>query len=196
MEPFNAPARRRRKAVAASGGANCARGFTLVEAMVTIAVAGILTAVAAPSLNRFVLNNHRTSAVNDLVVSVQLARSEAVRRGRRVGLCPANSAGTECIESTQWQAGWIVYAITADGDEVIRSFPALEGLDISSDEPAFIYPPPTDPLSADDAPNLSLWTLNDSRGAAERRYVDVLPSGRPRVLCPGPSPAYAPLPCS
>lgn len=196
MDPIKTPASRCRKSVAPRHVGQRVRGFTMVEAMVTLAIAGILTAVAAPSLNRFILNNQRTTAVNDLVVSVQLARSEAVRRGRRVAICPSNGAGTDCIDSTDWKGGWIVYAITGDDDEVIRSFPALETVNVASDEPNFIYPPPTDVLGGADAPNLSLWTVSDSRGPAESRYVDVLPSGRPRVLCPGPSPGFAPHPCT
>lgn len=172
------------------------RGFTLVEAMVTIAVAGILTAVAAPGLNRFMLNNQRTTVVNDLVMSVQLARSEAVRRGQRVAICAANSAGDECIDSLDWQGGWIVYAITNDGDEVLRTFPAIDNLDITSDTALFVYPPPLNaPADPDDA-NLSEWVVSDARGLKERRYVDILPSGRPRALCPGAAPSYSPHPCA
>lgn len=173
-----------------------ARGFTLVEAMVTLAVAGILTAVAAPGLNRFMLNNQRTTVVNDLVMSVQLARSEAVRRGQRVAVCAANADGDACTESLDWTGGWMVYAITADGDEILRSFPAVENLDITSNTAVFIYPPPLNaPADPADA-NLSQWTVSDSRGAKERRYVDILPSGRPRAMCPGAAPSYSPHPCA
>lgn len=177
-------------------GRRPARGFTLVEAMVTIAVAGILTAVAAPGLHRFMLNNQRTTVVNDLVMSVQLARSEAVRRGQRVAICAANAAGTECVDSLAWKGGWIVYAITTDGDEVLRTFPAIDNLDIASDTALFVYPPPLNaPADPDDA-NLSEWIVSDARGPGERRYVDILPSGRPRALCPGAQPSDSPHPCA
>lgn len=84
-------------------------GFTLVELMVTIAVAGVLLALAVPGFQRYVLDAKRSEVVNELVNSFQLARSEAIRRGQEVGIC-ASSNGTACSSnSTDWSQGWMVF---------------------------------------------------------------------------------------
>lgn len=165
------------------------RGFTVIEALITVAILAILLALAAPSFAKFIKDNRRASAVNDLIVSVQIARSEATRRGQRVVVCPSNDAQTACAvteddEPVDWSGGWIVHAITAGGPEVIRVFPATPQVMISSDRARFIYPPPTDRLGTSEPPNLALWTVMDDRGSEHARFVDVLPSGRPRTLCP------------
>lgn len=63
------------------------RGFTLVELMITIAVAAILLAIAIPGFRDLILRNELTTATNDWVAAVNLARSEAVRRGVPVVVC-------------------------------------------------------------------------------------------------------------
>lgn len=159
-------------------------GFTVIEALIAVAILAILLALAAPSFAKFVKDNRRASVVNDLIVSVQIARSEATRRGQRVVVCPSNDAQTACADDTDWSGGWIVYAITAGGPELIKVFPATPLVMISSDQARFIYPPPTDRLGTSEPPNLALWTVMDDRGGKHARFVDVLPSGRPRTLCP------------
>ncbi|MDR1424031.1 MAG: GspH/FimT family pseudopilin [Azoarcus sp.] len=65
------------------------RGFTLIELMATIAVAGIMLAVAAPGLANLMRQNRIATASSDLVGSMTYTRGEAVRRGKAVSLCPA-----------------------------------------------------------------------------------------------------------
>jgi len=53
-------------------------GFTIIELMLTIAIAAVLLAVAVPSYTNMVLNNCLTAKTNMLVTAMQLARSTAV----------------------------------------------------------------------------------------------------------------------
>lgn len=71
------------------------RGFTLVELMVTIAVAAILMAIATPSFTSLINSNRLTSSSNEMVAVIQIARMEAVRLNTTVGVCGGcNGAGS------------------------------------------------------------------------------------------------------
>jgi type IV fimbrial biogenesis protein FimT len=85
-------------------------GFTLIELMVTIAVAGVLLAVATPNLRTFMQNNRLSSAANDMLRSFQIARSEAVKRQQNVVVCgSANPTDANPTCSYVAFSGWIVF---------------------------------------------------------------------------------------
>jgi type IV fimbrial biogenesis protein FimT len=90
-------------------GSNCiaavrqARGFTLVELMITIFVAFILLALALPSFRAVIMSNHVTESTNSLLTDLNLARSEAVHRGTLVALINNNG-----VSSSDWSGGWKV----------------------------------------------------------------------------------------
>ncbi len=86
-------------------------GFTLIELMITLVVAGIVLTVAVPSLQDMVISNRVATEVNSLVASLNKARSEAIKKGDSVSLC-ASSNGTSC--SGGWSAGWIIFDDTDD----------------------------------------------------------------------------------
>jgi type IV fimbrial biogenesis protein FimT len=62
------------------------RGFTLIELLVTLAVAAVILALAAPSFSNLVAQNRITTQTNVLIGGLNLAKSEAVRRGYAVAL--------------------------------------------------------------------------------------------------------------
>lgn len=63
------------------------KGFTLVELLVTVAVAAILMVVAVPNFNRMILSNRLSAAANDVVLAVNTARMEAIKRNATLLLC-------------------------------------------------------------------------------------------------------------
>jgi len=85
------------------------RGFTLIELMVTLTVAAIILGIAAPNMRTFILNNRISSAANDLLRSIQTARTEAPKRQQFVVIC-MTANGTSCATSNY--IGWIVFEDT------------------------------------------------------------------------------------
>ncbi len=56
------------------------RGFTLVELLITVVVIAILLALATPSFRGLLDRNTTTATANDILSSILLARSEAIKR--------------------------------------------------------------------------------------------------------------------
>jgi type IV fimbrial biogenesis protein FimT len=82
-------------------------GFTLVELMVTIAVAALLVSIAAPSFRDMSVRNRLSTYTSDLIASINFARSEAVHRGSSVSICHSEDGAT-C--SGGWNDGWLTFA--------------------------------------------------------------------------------------
>ncbi|NML87024.1 GspH/FimT family pseudopilin [Polaromonas sp.] len=77
------------------------RGFTLIELMVTLAIAAVLLLVAIPSMTAYKRNAELTSATNTLLSAINGARGEAMKRGMYAMVVPADGA--------DWNTGWIVF---------------------------------------------------------------------------------------
>ena len=85
-----------------------ARGFTLMELLVALAIAAILFAIGVPTFRNVATGSQLSSAANDLLASIQLARSEAIKRNVEVSICPS-SDGLVCDLGEDWEIGWIVH---------------------------------------------------------------------------------------
>lgn len=81
----------------------------MIELIVVVSIVGILMAIGVPSY-RYVTNSNRVSSeVNSLLLDMQFARSEALKEGRTVTVCPSDD-GTSCkANSVNWHIGWIVF---------------------------------------------------------------------------------------
>lgn len=100
----------------------CSGGFTLIEMMITIAIAAILMAFAVPSFQQIVINNRISAQTNDFVSGLALARSEAIKRGASARV---TAAGTD------FSSGWTIWAdtngnATFDAGEELRVHEALK----------------------------------------------------------------------
>ena len=158
-----------------------ARGLTLVELMITIAVASILLSLAVPSFTTSIRNNRMVTDINELHASLSFARSEAVKRDRNVTMC-RSSNGSSCTGN--WQDGWIVFVDnnfngTVDaGDEILRQHGALGGGDtLTFSQTRVIY----DSSGLARAGSNGTFTLCDSRGAQSAKGLVIGVSGRPRL---------------
>jgi type IV fimbrial biogenesis protein FimT len=98
-----------------------ASGFTLIEALVVLAIIAVLVRLAAPSFQTMIKNGNMTSAVNTFMADMRFARSESVRRGGNVILCQSanpEAASPSCGNGTSWESGWIIFHdLNGDGDK-------------------------------------------------------------------------------
>lgn len=111
-----------------------AGGFTLIELMVTVAVAALIVAMGAPSFLRALTRHAILAQAEELQDAVRVGRNEAMKRSGPVVLCrtepsrPGHCAGT----AGSWQT-WILFADVgrsggfAAGDPLLR-----QHVDVSS----------------------------------------------------------------
>jgi len=106
--------------------------LTLIELMVTLAVAIILVTVGMPLFSGMAANNRSTAEANTFLAAFKLARSEAVKRSAQVSICavadPKVTTVTCSNNSSDWTNGLMVFtdtgtAGTVDGTDVrVRVF--------------------------------------------------------------------------
>jgi type IV fimbrial biogenesis protein FimT len=108
-----------------------AAGFTLLELMVVVSIAAILMAIAVPSFNATIRSNRLTSDANQFTTALNLARSEAVKRGlsvtvRKIDNLSSTNGGVAAAAAANWENGWDVFvdqnangAFNDDGDATL-----------------------------------------------------------------------------
>lgn len=84
------------------------QGYTLIELMITITIAGILLSYALPSFHQLKLNKLMENERNRLTTSLHLARNYAVANQIQVIACPSIT-GNDCDNQSNWHQGWIVF---------------------------------------------------------------------------------------
>lgn len=136
-----------------------ARGFSLIELLVTLALVAILAALAAPSYRSFMINQQLSSAGSDFLSALLQARSEAIRLGKPVGIMPQQS-------STNWMNGWMVTEVDPN-----TCAPAGNPL-VKSDVPSAMV-------------TLNSTGTTNAFAHSTPGYV-YAPSGFPRTTCPSP----------
>lgn len=83
-------------------------GFTLLELMVVVGIAALLLGLGIPALSDFIRNSRLTAAANDLLVDLNLARNEAIKRSRPVTVC-ATSTPEALTPDCNGGRGWVVF---------------------------------------------------------------------------------------
>ncbi|HLF11910.1 MAG TPA: GspH/FimT family pseudopilin [Gammaproteobacteria bacterium] len=171
-------------------------GFTLWELLWTLIIGGTLLGLGVPSFQTFLLDSRRTADINALVLAIQLARSEAAKRGQPVVVCKSVDRLRCGGDEIRFDAGWMVFANADDIRPPHRSpsepllyahVPELKGT-ITANRPLFEFRPYLRRSTN------GTVTFCDRRGGRAARAVIVSYTGRPRVDSVGPGGEA--LPCA
>lgn len=93
-----------------------AKGFSLVELLITVSIVAILAAVAIPNFNSTLQNNRAETEVSDLQRAFNYARLEAINRGVSVRIAP--TTGTDWTTELQ-------VTLTSSAQTVLRKVTPL-----------------------------------------------------------------------
>lgn len=117
-----------------------AAGFTLIELMVTVAIVAVLLAIGLPSFQNSLRSNRIATTTNELMASLSLARSSAIRSPGGAWIC-ASEDGALC-GGDSWNNGWMVWLDadetdgipqpTGEGDVVVRYVQGREKMEITA----------------------------------------------------------------
>ena len=87
-----------------------ANGFTFIELMIVMTMVAVMAAIALPNLNQFIANNRLKSQMYSMLESINVARSEAVKRKVKTVMCRTTNFTACGGTANTWTTGWIVYA--------------------------------------------------------------------------------------
>ncbi len=157
------------------------QGFTILELIVTVAIAGILVAVGLPNMQNFIKNERRTAYTNSLLSDLMLARSKAVERNQPVIICSSSNEAT--CTSSNYENGWIV-AVDSDNDGTITGLDEIIKIQqaISGEISYNLSDPGLDIITFDNRGftpnNQGTFSICDDRGADHARSLSLSPTGR------------------
>ena len=90
-------------------------GYSLLELLLTIAVAAMLLTLGLPSFSSLKARNAQRVEINALFHAVHLARKGSIMRKQVVSLCPTAN-GVSCSPGRDWSGGFLVFE-NSDRDE-------------------------------------------------------------------------------
>ena len=170
------------------------RGFTLIELMVTISLVAVLITLGVPGMQQMMRSNARASSSNELISTINQARSEAVKRNTEVSLCPSTN-GTSCTGGTAWAGGWIAFvdddldgvAEANDGngtwntgEEILTVVSALSNTTTINSSFTTITYRPNGRMRTSASAEQAEFILCDAQGVSDATAVLIWISGRPQ----------------
>ncbi len=120
-------------------------GFSFVELLIVLTLAGLLLSMAVPAFAGFLAIQRSNSTISRFVASLHLARGEAIKRNARAVVCKS-ADGLSCSSQGGWEQGWIVFhdannnaQVDSEEQIVARSSAIAEGFRLSGNKPVSNY---------------------------------------------------------
>ena len=91
-----------------------ARGFTVIELAIVLAIVAILVRLAAPGMSRLAAAQALAAQSSEFMAALRFARAQALQRGSAVTICASAPAGPppacQGPHAADWRGGWLVFA--------------------------------------------------------------------------------------
>jgi type IV fimbrial biogenesis protein FimT len=166
-------------------------GFSLVELLAVLAVLTVAAGISIPSMQALTASMRVSSASNELLADLLLARSEAAMRRTRIVVCKSDE-GVRCSPSGSWRQGWIVFedrdgnGIRAPDEPLLqRRPPGDASVHITGNSPVASYvayvPNGSTRLTGGGFQAGTLTVCRASASPAAARQIVINATGRPRV---------------
>ena len=157
-------------------------GLTLPELIVSLSIISVLSTSGLSGMQTFIQQNRMAAEINQFVTVLHLARSEAVKHGQRVLLCPSSDS-LNCGNSKEWVNGWILFASEDrehDNDERLlqTGSPISPGIRMTSSNyrKRIVYRPDGNSPGTNTS-----FTFCDTRQRVKPRVICLSNTGRPRL---------------
>lgn len=148
------------------------KGFTLMELLVTLVIISIVTLIGVPSFQGAITGSRLTTAINELVTALHVARSEAIKRNRYVVVRKTG---------TNWENGWQIFV------DVSRAATTTENI-FDDDGDTDLCEATEDCLLKVQESLHNAYTLRLKNGSPISDLVSYMPNGM-RYIPPGASTA-------